>query len=139
MSMDRLKSVLAGGTMAMLLGMLVTASGCRSTKNEVPSGRPYSTTGDPTSGVGFNSDPRPNNAMGSGLYGNPYTPGQPGMGGSAAPGAGGSSPGTGADGLPAPGAGGSQYGTPTPSQSNLNAPTNNRYGGPGTAGYGTGQ
>ena len=78
MSMDRLRRILAGGMLAMMLGTVVTASGCRSTGNEVPPGPKYSTTGDPASSVKFNSDPHPYNGVGS-IYGNSPVPGQPNM------------------------------------------------------------
>src|SRR6476661_8377296 len=92
MSMDRLRRVLTGGTLVMVLGTMVAASGCRSMRNEVPPGKPYSTTGGTPPGLGFNSDPHPNAAVGGGLYGNSAAPGQSGLPGQ------GATPGT-----PAPG------------------------------------
>jgi hypothetical protein len=140
MSMDRLRRILAGGTLAMMLGTVVAASGCRSTRDQVPPGPKYSTTGDPASSGGFNSAPHPYNGVGS-IYGNSPVPGQPGM--PAAGGLGGSASGSPTDGLP-PGLGssGSQssYGTPTPTAPGMGQPTPNAYGAPGTAGsYGTGR
>ncbi len=139
MSMDRLRRILAGGMLAMMLGTVVTASGCRSTGNEVPPGPKYSTTGDPASSVKFNSDPHPYNGVGS-IYGNGPVPGQPNM--SAGGGLAGPVSGATPDGLPPGlGAGGSSpYGTPTPAGPGMGQPTGNAYGAPGTAGgYGTGR
>ena len=136
--MDRLRRVLAGGAMALTLGTVVAASGCRSMRDQVPPGPKYSTTGEPSSSVGFNSAPHPYNGMGS-AYGNPSVPGQPGMTGSSGLGGGatGSATGSAADGLPGLGTGGSSssYGTPPPS-GGLGTPTNNLYGAPGTSGVG---
>jgi hypothetical protein len=133
MSMDRLRRVLAGGMLAIMLGTVVAASGCRSTRNEVPPGPKYSTTGEPSSSVGFNSAPHPYVGTGS-PYANSPIPGQPGMPGSAGPG------GAAADGLPI-GSGGapSSFGTPPPGSANLGAPTNNAFGAPGTSGAYTGR
>ena len=135
--MDRLRRMLAGGTLAIMLGTIVAASGCRSMRDEVPPGPRYSTTGEPSASGGFNSDPHPYNGVAS-PYGNGSIPGQPGMPGSAGPG------GAGMGGLPGLGAGGSQssFGTPTPTPAGMGQPTNNAYGGPGTSGtsspYGAG-
>ena len=66
--MDRLSRVSAGGCLVLVLGTVVAASGCRSMRNEVPPGKPYSTTGGgpPHSPVrtAFNSDPHPSTSMG---------------------------------------------------------------------------
>lgn len=98
--MDRLKLSVAGCGLAALLA----ATGCRSMRNEVPPGRPYSAETQPSPAVGFSSDPHP----------------QIGVGASALPGG---PPGsTGQLGTPAM-AGGPAYG----------APTNNMYGPPGTS------
>jgi hypothetical protein len=135
MSMDRLRFTLAGGMLAMMLGTIVTASGCRSTGNEVPPGPKYSTTGDPASSVKFNSDPHPVNGVGGSYYGNSPVPGQSGMpsGGGMAGSVMGATP----DGLPTgigPGSS-SPYGTPTGSAPNMGQPTANAYGPPSTAGF----
>ncbi len=139
MSMDRLRHILAGGMLAMMFGTVMTASGCRSTQNPVPPGPKYSTTGEPSS-AGFNSDPRPFNAMGSpyannaamggaGMSGLPGSPGSPGLGGS--------TPGSPTDGMP-PGLGSpgapSSFGTPAPGSPGMGQPTGNLYGPPGTSG-----
>jgi hypothetical protein len=132
MSMDRLRRIVAGGTLAMMLGTVVAASGCRSTRNEVPPGPKYSATGEPSSSMGFNSAPHPYNPVGgSGAYGNGATPGQPGMSG-----LGSAATGSAMDGLPAgPATGGSSsFGTPAPGAAGMGQPTNNAFGPPGTAG-----
>jgi len=72
--MDRLSRVLAVGCMAMVLGVVFTASGCRSMRSEVPPGKPYSTTGGQPPTVGFSSDPHPNTGVGAGMYGRGLTP-----------------------------------------------------------------
>jgi hypothetical protein len=115
--MDRLRRVLTSGTLAMVLATLVAASGCRSLRNEVPPGKPYSTTGGPAPSIGFNSDPRPNAAVGAGMYPN-TTPGQPGL---SAPGV---TPGmTGPDATySAGGSSASQFGTPPPSTNQFGVP-----------------
>jgi hypothetical protein len=138
--MDRLRRVLAGGTAAMMLGTVVAAAGCRSMRNEVPPGPSYPATGEPSSSMGFNSAPRPYSGTGS-AYANSPVPGQPGAPGMSSPG--GSTTGSGADGMPSGlGSGGSSssFGTPSPSSSGLGQPTTNLYGGPGTSGSsGTGR
>jgi hypothetical protein len=131
--MDRLRRALAGGTLAMMLGTVVAASGCRSTHNEVPPGPKYSTAGEPSSSVGFNSAPRGYNGIGS-PYGNPAMPGQSGL--TSSPGLGSGATGSTSDGLPPSlGASGSSYGTPAPNGA-MGQPTGNRYGPPGTSGLG---
>jgi hypothetical protein len=115
--MDRLRRVLTGGTLVMMLGTVIAASGCRSLRNEVPPGKPYSTTGGTPPSIGFNTDPRPNAAVGSGMY--PSTaPGQPGMTGP------GGTPGmTGPDATySAGGSSASQFGTPPPSTNQFGVP-----------------
>jgi hypothetical protein len=115
--MDRLRRVLTGGTLVMMLGTVVAASGCRSLRNEVPPGKPYSTTGGTPPSVGFNSDPHPNAAVGAGMYPNTM-PGQPGMSGP------GVTPGTtGPDATySAGGSSASQFGTPPPSTNQFGVP-----------------
>src|SRR5207253_2679882 len=100
------------------------ASGCRSTRDEVPPGKRYPTTGGTPPALGFNSDPHPNSAVGGGLYGNSATPGQPGMPGpGAAPGL------PGPDALSSgPGSTPAQLGTPAPNTGVYGQPTANRYG-----------
>ncbi len=63
--MDRHSRVLAGGCLVVLMGIVLTASGCRSMRNDVPPGKPYSTTGGRPPPVGFNSDPHPNTSIGA--------------------------------------------------------------------------
>jgi hypothetical protein len=130
--MDRLRRIVAGGTLALLLGTVVAASGCRSTRNEVPPGPKYSTTGEPSSNL-FNSAPHPYTPVGgSPSYGNGSVPGQPGMSA-----LGSQASGSAMDGLPSgPGAGGSSssFGTPAPSTPGMGLPTSNAYGAPGTSG-----
>ncbi len=113
--MDRLTRLFAGGclTLTLALGMVFTNSGCRSMRNDVPKGKPYTTTGDNPSSVGFNSDPHPSTSVGNGMYGNNPVPG---ASGNAAPG----------------GAGMPLYGTPAANASPYGAPTANAYGGPAT-------
>ena len=73
--MDRLSRVMAVGSLALVLGSGLTASGCRSMRSEVPPGKPYSTTGGQPPTVGFSSAPHPNTGAGAGLYGNALNPG----------------------------------------------------------------
>jgi hypothetical protein len=108
MSMDRLSRVIVGGCLTLAVGFVCTASGCRSSRNDVPKGKPFSTNANSPS-VGFNSDPHPSTSVGQ-------YPGYP------------------SDPNAAGGAGQPQLGTPTPSTSPLNLPTNNRYGPTGTSG-----
>ena len=105
-SMDRHNRVLVGGSLAVLLGFLITGSGCRSMRNDVPPGKPYSTTGGSPPPLGFNSDPHPNTSVGGGMYGGGMTPG------SSSPNGGPTGPG----GMP-------QLGTPTPGTGPYGAPT----------------
>jgi hypothetical protein len=136
MSMDRLRRIVAGGTLAMMLGTVVAASGCKSMRNEVPPGPKYSTTGEPSSSL-FNSTPRPYNPVGGSPYGNSSVPGQPGMSG-----LGSAATGSAMDGLPAGGGSGGSplsLGTPAPSTPGMGQPTNNSYGPPGTSGLGSGR
>jgi hypothetical protein len=135
--MDRLKRVLAGGALAMTFGTVVAASGCRSTRNEVPPGPKYSNTGDASSSLGFNSAPHQYNGLGANSpYANPSVPGQPGTTGSPAV-LGGGAPGSATDPAlpPSMGASGSSYGTPTPN-GGMGQPTPGLYGPPGTSGIG---
>jgi hypothetical protein len=113
---DRVR--LAGSVALLAGGILLASAGCRSTRSEVPPGKPYQTTGGTPPTVGFSQEPRPSTATGmAGLFGN------------RAPGA-----------LVPDGRGSSggmadvQYGTPTPGSANLGAPTDHQYGPPGTAG-----
>ena len=66
MSMDRLRRVLTGGTLVAILGPVIAASGCRSTRSEVPPGKQYSTAGG-TPDLNFNSAPHPNNSINGGF------------------------------------------------------------------------
>ena len=134
--MDRLRRVLAGGTLAIMLGTVVAASGCRNLRNEVPPGPKYSTTGEPSSSVGFNSAP----IRTLGLAAPMPIARSPDSPACRVPPVREAPP---ADGLPAVmGSGGapSSFGTPPPGSASIGAPTNNAYGGPGTSGaYGTGR
>jgi hypothetical protein len=112
--MDRLSRLFAGCCLTLALGIMFTGSGCRSMRNDVPKGKPYTTTGDNPASVGFNSDPHPSTAVGNGMYQN--NPGAPGSVGT--PGA--------------PGSGTAQYGTPSPNASPYGAPTANLYRPPAT-------
>ena len=69
--MDRLMHTTAVRNLPLLLALFsLIPAGCKSTKSEVPPGRPYQTTGVPPS-VGFSSDAHPSTAGGmAGLYGN---------------------------------------------------------------------
>jgi hypothetical protein len=121
--MDRLSRVLAVGSMAMVLGAIFTASGCRSMRSEVPPGKPYSTTGGQPKDLGFSSDPHPNTGVGPGMYGRGgLTPGATSPDGNQS-----IAPSNGM--LP-------QLGTPAPNPGNYAAPTDNKYGAVGSAGTG---
>ena len=129
--MDRLRRAVAGGTLAVMLGTVVVASGCKSMRNEVPPGPKYSGTGEPSPNM-FNSAPRPYNPVGGSPYGNATTPGQPGLSS-----LGSQATGSANDGLPSGlGSGGSpsSFGTPPPSTPGMGQPTPNAYGAPGTSG-----
>jgi hypothetical protein len=97
---------------AALLATVALASGCRSTRSEVPPGKPYARTGEAPPTVGFSSDPHP---------------GALGMPGSTNVGPGGMADDPLASSQP-------QYGTPTPGSRGVELPTANRYGPPGTSG-----
>ena len=116
--MDRRKHTTAVRNLSLLLALLsLIPAGCKSTKSEVPPGRPYQTTGAPPS-VGFSSDAHPSTAGGmAGLYGN-------------------KGPGSFAQDVQNSTAPSRDitYGMPAPGATNLGAPTDNRYGRPGTAG-----
>ena len=139
--MDRLKRVLTGGTLVMVLGTVIAAMGCRSPRNDIPPGKPYSTTGGTPPALGFNSDPHPNSSIGAGLYPNAAAPGQPVIPGLQAPGSTPSFPGSDTT-SPNLGSSAPQYGTPAPNTGNYGAPTSNRYGPsmtPGVPGSDTGR
>jgi hypothetical protein len=109
--MDRHSRVLAGGCLVTLMGIVLTASGCRSMRNDVPPGKPYSTTGGGPPPVGFNSDPHPNTSIAPGLYGGTGGPGtSPAEPGPAGPGS------------------TTQFGIPTPGASPYGTPSSNKYG-----------
>lgn len=119
--MERPDRIRLAGQLALLAGgFLFCTQGCRSTKSEVPAGKPYQTSGTPPT-VGFSTEPHPNTSTGmAGLYGN-KAPGalvSDGRGSS-------------------PSSGGTVFGTPPPASANLGVPTNNAYGPPGTAGSGS--
>jgi hypothetical protein len=117
--MDRRIRLGLGGTAALLAGgALLFSTGCRSTRSEVPAGKPYQTTGAAPS-VGFSQEARPGTGAGMpGLYNNT------GPGGLSQDG-----------GNPAGGPSATVFGTPTPGTS-VGLPTANRYGPPGTSGTG---
>jgi hypothetical protein len=119
MPMDRLDRVLNVRRLTLTAGvMLSLATGCRSTKSEVPPGKPYQTTGGMPPTVGFSSDPHPGAARGlGGLYANK------GPGGLIPDGRG--SQGTGNDLV---------LGTPTPGENRYGAPSDHMYGAPGSSG-----
>jgi hypothetical protein len=116
--MDRREHTTAVRNLSLSLAVLsLMPAGCKSTKSEVPPGRPYQTTGAPPS-VGFSSDAHPSTAAGmAGLYGN-KGPGSfaQDVQNSAVP------------------SRDITYGMPAPGTTNLGAPTDNLYGAPGTAG-----
>ncbi len=127
--MDRLCRVLASGCLALALGAIGCACGCRSMRSEVPAGKPYSTTGGMPGGapptVGFNSSPRSNPAYGGGQWANgPTTPGSSVPDGNTALSGAGSAP---------------ALGTPAPNSSNYGSPVGARFGAPATnSGYNPG-
>jgi hypothetical protein len=117
-SMDRHSRTFVGGCLMALMGMVMSAAGCRSMKNDVPPGKPYATTGGGAGpAVGFNSDPHPSTSVtGPGMYGNGLTPNA-----------------ASADTGPVGAATGAQFGTPAPNASPYGMPPGNRYGAmPGT-------
>ncbi len=115
--MDRLIRALLAGRLALLAGgLIVSLGGCRSTRSEVPPGKPYQTTGTPPT-VGFSSEPHPSTAAGmAGLYGNK------GPGGLVPDGRGTTS--SGSDVI---------YGTVGQAPGSLGTPTDHRYAAPGTS------
>jgi hypothetical protein len=118
--MDRRNVTHAFAKLTITSAVLVAgSSGCRSTRSEVPPGKPYQTIGNPPT-VGFSSDPHQNAAQGmAGLYGNR--------------GPGGLVP----DGKGSTGQTGDiVLGTPTQGSSGLGLPSDHRYSAPGTSGSG---
>ena len=109
--MERLSRVIAGCSLTLALGAVISASGCRSMRNDVPSGKPYATRGNPTA-PGFNSDPHPNTTVGPGMYQNSGSPSL--------------------DGIPRAAPNMPQYGTPTPNASPYGVPSAGKFGAPGT-------
>ena len=102
----------------ILVAVALGSAGCRSTRSEVPPGKPYQTTGGAPPSVGFSTEPHPSTATGmAALYGNK------GPGALVGDGRGASNPG---DDM--------TYGTPAPNSPSLGTPTDNRFGAPGTAG-----
>jgi hypothetical protein len=116
--MDRRNVVLAIGKFAVITGVLVLgSSGCRSTRNEVPAGKPYQTSGNPPT-VGFSTEPHPNLSQGmAGLVGNR------GPGGLIADGSGSTGQ-----------SGSTVLGIPTQGNARLGAPSDHQYSAPGTSG-----
>lgn len=99
---------------AMLALAVAASSGCRSTKSEVPPGRPYARTGEPPV-VGFSSEPHPAPANIAGGF--DYNVG----------------PGASADDKVARTKAATTFGTPTAGEK-VARPTTNAYGPPGTSG-----
>jgi hypothetical protein len=102
----------------LFVGLVLVSSGCRSTKSEVPPGKPYQTTGGEPPSIGFSAEPHPGVANGMiGLYGN-------------------RGPGAQSDDLMSSrgNSGDVTFGTPTSANDHLGTPSDNRYGPPGTAG-----
>ncbi|MDG3003487.1 hypothetical protein [Paludisphaera mucosa] len=99
----------------ILVAALLASIGCRSTKSEVPAGKPYARTGDQPSSVGFSSAPHPAPAN------TPSTAYNLGPGASAD------------DQLARARNKAPVYGTPTAGE-NVARPTANIYGPPGTSG-----
>lgn len=113
--MDRTRLARARRLGGGLLLLTLTASlGCRSTKSEVPPGRPYARTGAQPPSVGFSSEPHPAVANGASTS---YNIG----------------PGAADDDPLASRAKRSVYGTPTPGE-RVSRPTENTYGPPGSSG-----
>lgn len=115
--MDRPESgVRASGLCLIAAGLLLANGGCRSTRSEVPPGKPYQTTGTPPT-IGFSNEPHPGAAMGMAGLSTNTGPGD-------------QTP----DGRGSLNANSNMvYGTP-PQSTRLGAPTENRFGPPGTAG-----
>jgi hypothetical protein len=116
--MDRPSCVFSTRILALLIGVQLGLSGCRSTRSEVPPGKPYQTTGGMQPTVGFSSEPHPSTASGmAGLYGN-------------------KAPGSFVQDVQSRSApsGDVTYGTPNTGNGTLGLPTDNRYGPPNTSG-----
>ena len=125
--MDRLNRFLTGGTLVVVLGILVTAPGCRSTE-KVPPGKQYPTTGGPPGSLSFNSDPHPNNAVSGVPYGNSNVPGMSGLSGLQGPASAPMPPSM--DASPSGmGSAQPQFGTPPPNTSSFGAPAVGAYNG----------
>ena len=107
-SMDRHSRVLAGGCLVVLMGIVLTASGCRSMRNDVPPGKPYSTTGGglPRSASTPTLTPIPRSRLAF-MAALAPAPADAGPAGAGAP---------------------TQFGTPPPNASPYGAPSSNRYG-----------
>ncbi len=99
----------------LILLSVVLSTGCRSTRSEVPLGKPYARTGDQVPTVGFSSQPHPE------VAGSMPASVNIGPGGLMQ------------DRLAGAGPNASVYGTPTASEK-VAMPTENRYGPPGTSG-----
>lgn len=120
--MDRPCFRLLSSSFLMSAGLLATAalsSGCRSTRSEVPPGKPYARTGEQPPAVGFSTQPHPADAGGMNPVAN-------------------IGPGGMTDDRLAGGGGGQTaeplYGTPTAGNKGVELPTVNSYGPPGTSG-----
>jgi hypothetical protein len=70
--MDRLNRTMAGCGLSLLL---VSAGGCRSTRHEVPPGRPYTSDGRQAPPINFSNDPHP--MTGPGIANGMGAPGGP--------------------------------------------------------------
>jgi hypothetical protein len=119
MPMDRPCLFVSARVLSLSLAVITLGSaGCRSTRSEVPPGKPYQTTSGAPPSVGFSNEPHPSTATGmAALYGN-KGPGAL-LGGDRTT----TTPGDNVT-----------YGIPAPGTANLGAPTDNKFGAPGTAG-----
>ena len=119
MPMDRPCLVVSARRISLMLAVTMLGSaGCRSTRSEVPPGKPYQTTSGAPPSVGFSNEPHPSTASGMAA---PY--GNRGPGALTGDGKGSANPGD--DVI---------IGTPPPGTANLGAPTDNRFGPPGMPG-----
>lgn len=121
--MDRPSFRRVSTSLLMSAGLLTTvtlSSGCRSTRSEVPPGKPYARTGEQPPAVGFSTQPHPADSGGMNPVAN-IGPG--GMTDDRLAGGG-----TGQTAEPL-------YGTPTAGSKGVELPTANSYGPPGTSGF----
>lgn len=108
--MDRHSRTAVSFGLSLSLTLALGATGCRSTRSEVPPSKPFSSTGQPSAPLSFGSAPHQANGL-------------------SALGAGGG------DGLPGQAANGAgQLGTPAPGSSTFGVPAGAAFGQPGTSG-----